>query len=400
MATAKSKKTKQRPRVSAKKRAESSGSFEGTTVSIPEGINFFKVEKPGNIRIDIIPYTVPMKPGPAGPNPDSGPGEPDYTRMFYAHRGIGPNGSMYVCPARTAGKKCPICEHRNELDKNGGDPDLIKDLLPKKRQLWYVFDHEDAARGLQLWEVSYHLFGRQLDKEVKNADEEDGYEYFADPEDGFTLRVGMDQESFAGNTFYSASTIAFKARANPPAEALLDLADANPLDNLLVVLPYEKLKAIFLQEDENPEDGDGADAEAAGDAGTAPPAKPAGKKPAAKPSGKKPAGKKPAAKPKPKPKKPAVPTAASLGIEKGDEVTYSDAPCTVHKVAEDGLTVTLLDVDDDVYKGVPVTELVLADAAPDTDEPEQVDEQDEEEAEAPAADAGGDDEEWDDDWDD
>jgi hypothetical protein len=230
------RKREKRGRLSAKATAEKAvgGGFEMTSLRLPEGVNFFSVKKAGVKRVEIVPYTV----GPG--NPDAAEGELYFQRTYYTHRNIGLNGDVYVCPAKTTGQPCPVCEERARLDSSvDADPDLVKDLLPKKRQLWNVYDHSDPERGVQVWDISYHLFGKQLLARIRDADDEDEYEYFADPEDGLTLKIGFAEKSWAGNSFCEAETIDFKARREPLDPDILDAA--NDLDACVVVVDYDTL---------------------------------------------------------------------------------------------------------------------------------------------------------------
>lgn len=339
--------SKDRPRLSAKRWAETADSgFTPTVVKLPEGVNFFGPKKAGTFRLEIIPYEVPANPK-GGQNPNAQPGELHYERTYFSHRGIGADERSYVCPAKTAGRPCPICEHRKELMRDrDADEDLIKALAPKQRQLWNVYDHAEPDKGVQIWDVSFHLFGRQLKAAINNADEDDGWEYFADPQDGLTLRVGMEEKSFAGNSFLECATVGFKARREPLSDEILDAAQ--PLDDLLILLDYEKLKSIFLQEEgvEHPADDDDEPAPKK----ERKQSKPADDDESPPKKGKNPPKEEPKIEPKPV-------TAADLGIGKGDDCRYAGKNWTIIKVTDDGLTVTLSNDDDDVRKGIKVADL-------------------------------------------
>lgn len=337
---------RERPKLSAKKWAETADSgFTPTMVKLPEGVGFFSPKKAGTFRLEIIPYEVPANPK-GGQNPNAQPGELYYERTYFSHWKIGADERSYVCPAKTTGRPCPICEHRKELMRDrDADEDLIKALAPKQRQLWNVYDHAEPDKGVQIWDVSFYLFGRQLKAAINNADEDDGWEYFADPQDGLTLRVGMEEKSIAGNSFLECVTVGFKARLEPLSDEILDAAQ--PLDDLLILLDYEKLKSIFLQEEgvEHPADDDEP----------APKKERKQSKPADddEPPPKK--GKNP---PKEEPKiEPKPVTAADLGIGKGDDCRYAGKNWTIIKVTDDGLTVTLSNDDDEVRKGIKVADL-------------------------------------------
>jgi len=232
---------KQRQRVSARKRAETHRSgLQSTSLDFPEGVQLFKLDSDKTRRIDIIPYVV------GSGNPEADKGEWHYERTYFVHYGVGPDNDKYVCLAKTLKKPCPICEHRAELTR---DPDAdekeIKELAPKERQLFNVIDADNKEDGVQLWEMSYHLFGKLLDKAVRDADEDEDFEYFSDPETGFTLKLGVEEKSIGSNNFYEVKTIMFKNRAEQYDDDIVK--ESYCLDELVKIEPYEKVKAAFLQ---------------------------------------------------------------------------------------------------------------------------------------------------------
>ena len=241
------RKKKKRRLASAKKRAEAhSQGFERTTTKTPDGMSYFQLKAEGMKRIDILPYVVKES------SRFADAGELHYEKTFFVHR-IGPNGDAYVCPNRTSNKKCPICEELNRMKTDpNADEGLIKSLRPKERQLFYVIDHDEPEKGVQLWDISYYLFGKQLDARIKNSEEDDGFDMFFDPgEDGFTLRLGIGERSFAGRAFYEVETIDFKPRKTEFDPEIYE--DLPSLDELIKVEPFDKLKSIFLQTSEDEE---------------------------------------------------------------------------------------------------------------------------------------------------
>ncbi len=209
-----------------------------------------------------------------------------FERTYFNHRDIGPNGDSYICPAKTAKLPCPICEARSaEANERSPDKALIKALMFKERQLFWVRDHAEFDKGWQLWDISYHLFGKQLDARIKDSDPDMGFEYFSDPKAGMTMRVGFGSKSFdEGKPFFECRSIDFKARKPIPKAEVQALPC---LDDMVILLPYEKLKRVFLQipDDEPLPSGKkgkaapAAEAEPWGDDEPAAPAKPAPKKP-------------------------------------------------------------------------------------------------------------------------
>ena len=250
----KKKKEKRKARstaAAAKRRAETHKTgFDNTAITIPEDKKQFILKNDKSVRLDIIPYEV------GEGNPFADKGELHYERTFWIHRGIGVDSTPFVCPRKTNDEPCPICEFRAKLMKDSdADEDLIKDLAPKERQLFNVIDTKDKTKGVQVWEISFHLFGKRLDTEIKNSDEDDNYENFAELEGGFTLKCGVEERSFGSQSFFEVSSIGFKPRSEDYDEDILE--ETTCLDDILIIKEYDELKEIFLQtveDDDNDDD--------------------------------------------------------------------------------------------------------------------------------------------------
>lgn len=236
----------------AEKRAkthESGG--ENTCLTLPEGTNFFSVKKAGPVRLNIIPYVVK---GDTNPYAKDGQIYPE--RTYFVHRGVGAETKSYVCARKTHGGKCPICDYAAAARRKAdADKDYLKEIEPKERQLWNVVDLAEPDKGVQLWDVSHHLFGKFLDAKIRNADPDDDYKMYFRLDKGKTLKVGFKQESFNGVNFYKVEDIEFKDR-KPLDEDFLDKAVC--LDEAIKPIAYKKLEKIFLEgtEEESDEDAD------------------------------------------------------------------------------------------------------------------------------------------------
>ena len=376
--------------VTAKERlAKHSTGFDRTSLKIPEGTNLFLPKKPGSYRLEILPYRVGKG------NPVAEEGKLYYERTFFVHRGIGPNSDTYVCPAKTAKKQCPICEHRAKLAQDpDADEKLVKDLAPKERQLFLIYDHADADRGVQLWDVSFHIFGKHLDKKIQNADDDDrdAYENFADSEDGMTVKVGASEESYGAGKFLEFADIEFKPRKTQLDPELFDHGVC--LDDCVKMLGYDELKKILLQtgdsESEDEEDDPKPKKKAAK------PADDEDDEPAPKPKAKKPPVKEEDEDEEPAPKKKTKqiqdeddadddPSAESLGFEVGDEVIHEDhGKCRIVHVSGDGSSIRIKDEDGEVHKAIAPKELKKAAAKkPTGKKPAAEDDEDEEPAPKP-----------------
>lgn len=235
-----------------------------TTIEVPEGISVF-IPKAETYRFDIVPYLVKTGKETPGGNPYARKDTWYWERTYYVHRRVGPNGESWTCPSKTAGKRCPICEHRAALaKKNDSDPKLVKSLAPQERQLFLIHlrgDENDS--GVMLYESAYRKsFGELLDRRrAKAAEDEVEKTDFDDPEAGATLVVEYEEETISNKQsgdsfkFIRASSIEFRPRKNGLDERILE--HGIDLDAIIKILSYDKLKALFFQEvSEEDEDED------------------------------------------------------------------------------------------------------------------------------------------------
>jgi len=238
------KKTKKKSLLADRAKEKASkmgGGFTDTVLNLPDNVKAFKLKDAKTILIDILPF----KAG-AG-NKNASKGEYWYETTYWAHRGIGAESDSYVCPKKMRGLPCPIDEYRATLTAEDGDEQLIKDLAPKQRQLFNIRNLKDKEAGVQVWDISFHLFGKLLAKRLDDSDEDDGYERFAEIEGGFTLKCGVEEKSFGSFKFYEVVSIDFKPRREDYDEDILD--EVHCLDELLKIESYKTLQSKLLETD-------------------------------------------------------------------------------------------------------------------------------------------------------
>lgn len=218
-----------------------------STLKLPNGLELFKIEKAGSVLVNLIPYPVVTSTHPEGCEP----GDEWYRTKYSVHRNIGAEEKAYVC-LKTWGKRCPFCEQYAILKKEyGWDNELTKAMKPSDRELYLVQDPKSG--DLRLWDISCHLFGKALDEEIEDAD--DDAPFPGDPsEDGASLKLRFKEESWQGNKFYTVSKIEFVGRGEAIDEELLEKAAAIDLDALPIEYSYDKLNAIFLEQDTSDDD--------------------------------------------------------------------------------------------------------------------------------------------------
>lgn len=206
-------------------------------------VEFFKPSKAVH-NLDVIGYVLTDKNNPEC-DENLEPGYLWYARNYWVHRGIGADDDSIICPAKTwKGERCPVCEYAKQRRASGeASKEELDSLKPKQRQLYNVIDRDADPKKVLLFDTSYHLFGRQLDKEILDADDEEISSFF-EPENGFTLRARFDKKSFNGRDFYECDRIDFKDRKTQYKESIID--ETFPLDDMLNKLSYEQLESLFV----------------------------------------------------------------------------------------------------------------------------------------------------------
>lgn len=222
--------------------------------TLPSDLKLFKEEPGSRITLDIIPYVVtdPKHMDRDAEKDIATVGEQWYKKPYFVHRGVGANNESYVCPS-TIGKKCPICEYRAKLLKEGRDyqdPD-IKALRPSKRNLYVVvpLNSKEYDQKPHLWDISQFLFQDKLNEELN---EDPDKSVFPDPDEGYSLRIRFSEEQFGKNKFASTSRIDFIERDHQYTEK--EIKALPDIDSILRILSFKALEAKFFDYEDDDED--------------------------------------------------------------------------------------------------------------------------------------------------
>lgn len=242
---------KQSMRDRIREQAKNANNEGASYVKTTKKVHFFS-PKADEYDLDIIPFENQNEKHPLGY--EVGDLVP-YVR-FKVHAGIGSEDKKYICPT-SIGKKCPICEERKAMSNDSNcDPDILKALAPKDRMLFNVIDLKNEKAGVQLFDHSYHLFGKRLLADIDKAENATGgrkrsmpHAGFAELDGGQTLIASFIEKKMGSNKFYECDRIDASDREDY-GDSILD--EALNLDECLKILDYDSLKAIFLEID--PED--------------------------------------------------------------------------------------------------------------------------------------------------
>jgi len=253
-----------RKRVSAEKVRQNAkeGGRGPSWFDLPEGVTTYSPEKSGKVRLDVLPYEVSVENHPDNVEK----GTIWYKREFVVHYGVGAQNQAVICPL-SFGRKCPIHEDASKLERKWGreptdeQQEALRNLRGKKMIAMNIKDMEDKTK-VQLFVISSGKFwsykGGGLQKELDDGSEE--IMTFFDVKGGKTLVVRFSDESFNGHKFLQASRFDFEDRKDMDEDKTL--AKTVDIDKSLNVLPYDKIKEMYLMtEDEDEEDEDADDDE-------------------------------------------------------------------------------------------------------------------------------------------
>jgi len=251
MSKKKTRKNRFRGKVSKDSQRQKAQASQFGYLNLPKGIQMFQ-EEPGRVWLDILPYKVTDEKHPDRDD-ELGiavPGELWYKRPFKIHRNVGVNNETVVC-LTSIGKRCPICEYRAKLRKEGGNEEEVAALRPSRRNLYVVVPKNNKKYDEEphIWDISQYCFQDLLNDEIEEDEEVAG---FPDLEDGLTLKIRFSEEKFGKNTFSMASRIDFIDRDEAYDESILD--EVPNLDEILEVLPYKRMEAKFFELDEAEEE--------------------------------------------------------------------------------------------------------------------------------------------------
>jgi hypothetical protein len=165
------------------------GSRMSFIYNVPEGVSVCKLipgakdgEKSQKMLIDIIPY-------------EDADGNGQWQKTFHTHY---VNGKQFLCPSYMAGKKCPACERRNNLDwRDPANKDLRKELKVSSRIICNIIDlKDDNDKGIQLLESSVFCFGDPIKDKLNILDEDEkDFINFAEYDEGYSLSLSIKEQT-------------------------------------------------------------------------------------------------------------------------------------------------------------------------------------------------------------
>jgi hypothetical protein len=189
------------------------------------------------------------------------PGQAIYKLEVPVHQRIGPETRDIFCLKEGLGLKCYVCEERSTLNWDE-DRKEMEDLRAKWRVFYNVIDKRaDNGDAILLWEVSYHLFEKEMlaEKKIESEERDDETISITHLEKGQSIRFRAPDKTIPGReggtiTFKEYKSFDFKPRTKKYKMSIME--EAHPLDLMVRIPTYEEGRALFLgvEEEERVED--------------------------------------------------------------------------------------------------------------------------------------------------
>jgi len=63
-----------------------------------------------------------------------------YGKEIFVHYNVGADGLVFLCLRKMYGEPCPVCEYREELKQKNPEDEMVSELAPSRRYLFFVFN--------------------------------------------------------------------------------------------------------------------------------------------------------------------------------------------------------------------------------------------------------------------
>jgi len=213
-------------------------------LKLPKGVDSYRPERAGVVKLDILPYEVK-----SGHHPDRvEPGTLWYKYPFSVHYSVGVNKEQVLCPG-SMGKKCPICEERARLAKNWDENEEMARALTPQKWVAYNAKNPDEPESMCVFVFSRGKFAEFLESELQEGDDANLCFYDVTDE-GRTLKVRFSEDQYDSRKFLKATRIDFIPREAMDEDEILKQVVC--LDEIFIVHDYDKLAKLFAgREDED-----------------------------------------------------------------------------------------------------------------------------------------------------
>lgn len=198
----------------------------------------YKVKVKKNL-VDVIPFEVQENVLPNLPK-----GKKRHIIDIWVHRGVGPGKrDDFMCLEYNLKQRCPICEHKHELEESGEDWEVTKKFRPQRRVMYNIIDLlAEGKKKIQLFEVSHNRFEKEIQDEAESGDDGELIVYFH-PEEGKSISFKGVEKTFNSREYIDIKNISLEDREEQYKESIVEKAFS--LDQIIVVPTYQEIADSF-----------------------------------------------------------------------------------------------------------------------------------------------------------
>jgi len=163
-----------------------------------------------------------------------------YGREVFIHTNIGADGATFVCPLKMNNEPCPICEYRQKIRSKDPDSELVVELTPRSRYLFFIYDvksEKAIEEGLRWFDSPIIIKDNivSLSKDRRTGE-------IVDVSD---LEDGRDVEFVKVGNGLKTRYEGFKlVKADPVPESWVE--NVPDFDDVVIVCDYETLKSELM----------------------------------------------------------------------------------------------------------------------------------------------------------
>jgi hypothetical protein len=204
----------------------------------------------------VIPYEIKSANHPDVVKGKAEVGDAHYMLDVFMHFNVGPADGQVICPKKTYGKACPVCDVWNDLKsdaKTDKEKKAASSIRPQRKALMNIQLIEDGEPSdeLLVWTAGHHRFMKEGILNEANACRAGGAPViFADIDKGKVVEM-RTSHSDLGEKDVTADKVNFIDRTEEIEDSVLEQAIS--FDECMVVLTAEQIDATLNGEEIAPE---------------------------------------------------------------------------------------------------------------------------------------------------
>lgn len=218
--------------------------------------SFYKAKEKLN-KIIIVPYEVKSKNHPLVQAGKLKVGDLDYVLDVWVHKYVGASDADILCPKRTYGKPCPLCDIVKKMYDEADTDEEKKaagDNKAKRRVLYNVLpvSKGEVAEDIKVFEVSHFSFEKEMIEEANACEDGSDIVPFADPEDGSVIKFRLEIDKSGVYATPKYKSFDFLEREEELEDDIIDQAVS--FDECLILLTPDEIMALYTGDEEDEEE--------------------------------------------------------------------------------------------------------------------------------------------------